>query len=77
MQYIPEEQKFSDDFYFQHEGINFLAKFQIPSKIWYFYNQDKPEYFGSYYDLELKTPSLERAKERIILLIDEISRYKK
>ena len=63
----------SDFVFFQHEGVNYQARYQFPSKVWFFYLVGKPEYFGSQYDETLKEVTAERAKEMLGIHIKEVA----
>jgi hypothetical protein len=65
----------SDPIYFEHEGRKIRAQFQFPSKIWFFEDQTKGEYFGSLIDEHCKIPDVNRATEMYILRLEEERRF--
>lgn len=66
LQSRPEIPKiFSEDFHFEHEGIKYLSRFQIPSKLWLYWNQTTNLFHGSQSDSS-GVVSESRAKDMLI-----------
>ena len=76
---LPMPNTLSDPIQFIHEGTNFQAKFQYPSKEWFFHNLDANLYFGSQPD-SAGIVSESRAISMLIRLIEgqkEAQEFKK